>query len=266
MMTNSLTEAMNGASRFVLDDPVAFMVAVALVPAILLVVLILVGVGIWHVLKNPFRYPYYHRSFDVSRRRNVDIEEEIERFLLDPQNRAEVEQHRLAIEQWKAGCEARIAKRLLKKRRRRQYASVIDDMNAYRFETTRNQTRYRQQNYVKHAYKITATDERKAVGYPWLEAKMRQLDSVGYETTLKQYHAKEQRRLMTPQLRKQIMERDNYTCQHCGKYMPDEVGLQIDHVVPVAQGGKTVPSNLQVLCSKCNGSKGGKPPTPVWAR
>lgn len=60
---------------------------------------------------------------------------------------------------------------------------------------------------------------------------------------------------MTKELRKEIMERDNYTCGICGKYMPDEVGLHIDHIVPVAKGGKTVRSNLQVLCSKCNGRK-----------
>ena len=38
------------------------------------------------------------------------------------------------------------------------------------------------------------------------------------------------------------MVRDNYTCQICGKYMPDEVGLQVDHIIPVAKGGKTVES------------------------
>ena len=59
-------------------------------------------------------------------------------------------------------------------------------------------------------------------------------------------------------LRKEIMKRDHYTCQMCGKFMPDEVGLHIDHIVPIAKGGKTVPSNLQVLCSKCNGAKGAK--------
>lgn len=79
---------------------------------------------------------------------------------------------------------------------------------------------------------------------------------IGYETTLRNFESKNQRKLMTTKLRKQIMERDNYTCKICGKYMPDEVGLQIDHIIPIAKGGKTISSNLQVLCSKCNGSKG----------
>lgn len=40
--------------------------------------------------------------------------------------------------------------------------------------------------------------------------------------------------------------------------MPDEVGLHIDHIIPINKGGKSVKSNLQVLCSKCNGSKSNK--------
>ena len=96
------------------------------------------------------------------------------------------------------------------------------------------------------------------VSMAWLEDRLSDLEDIGYEATLKDYHAKNQRRLMTPALRQQIMERDNYTCQICGKYMPDKVGLHIDHIVPIAKGGKTVPSNLQVLCSRCNGGKGSK--------
>ncbi|MBR3025209.1 MAG: HNH endonuclease [Oscillospiraceae bacterium] len=52
--------------------------------------------------------------------------------------------------------------------------------------------------------------------------------------------------------------RDNYTCKKCGKYMPDEVGLQIDHIIPIKKGGKSIESNLQVLCDKCNSKKSTK--------
>ena len=38
--------------------------------------------------------------------------------------------------------------------------------------------------------------------------------------------------------------------------MPDEVVLHIDHIVPVINGGKSVESNLRVLCDKCNLKKG----------
>ena len=40
--------------------------------------------------------------------------------------------------------------------------------------------------------------------------------------------------------------------------VPDEVGLHIDHIIPVSKGGKTIKSNLRVLCSKCNGKKSNK--------
>lgn len=63
---------------------------------------------------------------------------------------------------------------------------------------------------------------------------------------------------MTPELRDEIKKRDNYTCQICGKYMPDEIGLQIDHIKPVSKGGKTIKSNLRVLCDKCNLRKSNK--------
>ena len=84
------------------------------------------------------------------------------------------------------------------------------------------------------------------------------LQKIDFQCTLNEYHCKNQRKPMTKALRKEIMLRDNYTCQICGKYMPDEVGLHIDHIIPVSKGGKTIVSNLQVLCSKCNGKKSNR--------
>ena len=67
-----------------------------------------------------------------------------------------------------------------------------------------------------------------------------------------------ERNKMTSSLRRKIMERDKYTCQICGKVMLDTVGLQIDHIIPINKGGKSVEENLQVLCSICNGRKSDK--------
>lgn len=85
-----------------------------------------------------------------------------------------------------------------------------------------------------------------------------ELEEIDFETTRQKYFAKNQRKLMTKELRQSIIKRDNYTCQKCGKYMPDEVGLHVDHIVAIKNGGKTVASNLQVLCDKCNYRKGAK--------
>jgi 5-methylcytosine-specific restriction endonuclease McrA len=41
-------------------------------------------------------------------------------------------------------------------------------------------------------------------------------------------------------------------CAHCGS----TERLQVDHIVAVAKGGKTEMGNLQILCGRCNSSKG----------
>jgi 5-methylcytosine-specific restriction endonuclease McrA len=54
-------------------------------------------------------------------------------------------------------------------------------------------------------------------------------------------------------IRQTIINRDG-CCQACGS---DE-RLSVDHIVPRVLGGDDSPSNLQVLCSSCNSSKGGR--------
>lgn len=62
-------------------------------------------------------------------------------------------------------------------------------------------------------------------------------------------------------LRQKVLERDGYTCQHCGhkggeKYPNGEtVKLEVDHILPLHQKGKTEESNLWTLCSRCNAGK-----------
>ncbi len=72
--------------------------------------------------------------------------------------------------------------------------------------------------------------------------------------------AKEQRTLMTKKLREFIKTRDNFTCCNCGNsvYIEPNLLLEIDHIIPVAKGGRTVEDNLQTLCWKCNRAKSDK--------
>lgn len=69
-----------------------------------------------------------------------------------------------------------------------------------------------------------------------------------------------QRQLMTNNLREQIKRRDGYKCVCCGASLEDEphLLLEIDRIIPVFKGGKTLPENLQTLCWRCNRSKSDK--------
>lgn len=56
-------------------------------------------------------------------------------------------------------------------------------------------------------------------------------------------------------LRFSIYARDGYRCRKCGRKTDD---LEIDHIIPIAKGGKTVYENLQTLCHRCNVRKGAE--------
>ena len=59
--------------------------------------------------------------------------------------------------------------------------------------------------------------------------------------------------------RKNIYLRDGNTCQYCGKVFASE-DLNLDHVLPRAQGGISSWTNLVCSCYKCNNKKGSKTP------
>ncbi len=54
-------------------------------------------------------------------------------------------------------------------------------------------------------------------------------------------------------LRFAIYARDGHRCRKCGRKTDD---LEIDHIIPIAKGGKTTYNNLQTLCRYCNKKKG----------
>ncbi len=209
------------------------------------------------ILKNPYHYPYFTVNIDISKRRNVHMQDEIEQYIINHGISA-FQNHCNYVEQWKTKTFQKASASLLKPLRIKQYNEIIDDDRLFIFNLCRNQTRYKQQNYVKSSYIVKNISQSLACSYSYLESRYKALEEIGFETTTLKYHAKNQRKLMNESLREKIKKRDNYTCQICGKYMPDEIGLHIDHIIPVSKGGKTVESNLQVLCSKCNGRKRDK--------
>ena len=57
-------------------------------------------------------------------------------------------------------------------------------------------------------------------------------------------------------LRYEVLVRDNFTCKYCGQYAPN-VRLEVDHVVPVVEGGTDALNNLVTSCWACNRGKEG---------
>lgn len=55
-----------------------------------------------------------------------------------------------------------------------------------------------------------------------------------------------------------VLQRDDFTCRYCGRSAP-EVVLDVDHVVPVREGGSNDMANLVAACVDCNTGKSGHP-------
>ncbi|MSP60692.1 MAG: HNH endonuclease [Myxococcales bacterium] len=57
-----------------------------------------------------------------------------------------------------------------------------------------------------------------------------------------------------------IYARDDNTCQYCGQQLP-RTHLNLDHVAPRAQGGRTTWENVVCSCVPCNLKKGARTPS-----
>ena len=69
---------------------------------------------------------------------------------------------------------------------------------------------------------------------------------------------KYQREIMTDSLRYEVLKRDGYRCKICGVSANEGARLEVDHIIPISKGGKTVIDNLQTLCMSCNRGKSDK--------
>jgi hypothetical protein len=55
--------------------------------------------------------------------------------------------------------------------------------------------------------------------------------------------------------RRSIIERDGSACYICGAVLASDK-VELDHLLPVARGGSSLPENLSVSCGPCNRRKG----------
>ena len=60
---------------------------------------------------------------------------------------------------------------------------------------------------------------------------------------------------MTKKLRFEVFKRDSFTCQYCGRKVPDVI-LEVDHIFPKSKGGLDEIVNLITSCFDCNRGKG----------
>lgn len=62
------------------------------------------------------------------------------------------------------------------------------------------------------------------------------------------------RKAISQKARFEVFKRDSFTCQYCGASAPDVI-LNVDHIDPVAKGGRNDILNLITSCFSCNSGK-----------
>lgn len=56
-------------------------------------------------------------------------------------------------------------------------------------------------------------------------------------------------------IRERIMNRDEGICQTCRREARLSIASQVDHIIPLNQGGKDVDNNLEAICDECHKRK-----------
>lgn len=62
------------------------------------------------------------------------------------------------------------------------------------------------------------------------------------------------RKAVSARVRFEVFQRDGFRCQYCGA-SPDQCRLEVDHVIPVSDGGTNGFGNLVTACALCNAGK-----------
>lgn len=75
----------------------------------------------------------------------------------------------------------------------------------------------------------------------------------------RRYEPKRQQanRRIASNVRQAVLDRDDYLCRYCGRRSQT---MEVDHIIPVSQGGTSTLDNLVTACRKCNRRKAGRTP------
>ena len=66
---------------------------------------------------------------------------------------------------------------------------------------------------------------------------------------------KNKRITISKKTRFEIFKRDSFLCRYCGRGVGHEIILEIDHIIPVFEGGSNEAINLVTSCFDCNRGK-----------
>jgi hypothetical protein len=66
-----------------------------------------------------------------------------------------------------------------------------------------------------------------------------------------------ERKPLPKSIRFEVLKRDCFTCQYCGREAPDVI-LEVDHIIPISKGGDDSLMNLVTACRDCNRGKSNK--------
>jgi len=77
-------------------------------------------------------------------------------------------------------------------------------------------------------------------------------DYMGFSRTDKQDNRIKSAGWISPKLRFEVLLLGKFKCEYCKR---NDVPIEVDHIIPISKGGKTIKSNLQVVCKKCNQGK-----------
>lgn len=114
------------------------------------------------------------------------------------------------------------------------------------------EARYGRSNYARRIRKIVSE-------YGWQIERERRSTGANDDWYTRRsdgpVRAQRIRKEVSPRARLDIYERDGWKCQMCGCDVgknQTETQPQCDHKIPTERDGRTIPENLQTLCTRCN--------------